>query len=317
MRIIVAGGSGFIGSHLCEYLLNQGHHVICLDNLLTGRKENLKTAEKHKQFKFIKADISQPLPTKLGKVEAIFHLASPASPNINSPISYHHLGLETMLANTQGTLNLLRLAKLHKARFVYASSSEIYGDPKVNPQPESYHGNVSTTGPRSVYDEAKRFGETLTAFYTRKYQLDTRIARIFNTYGPRICAQDQRMLTNFILQAINNQPITLYGNGKQTRSLCYISDMVEGLAKLMFTSNLKGKIFNLGNPKELSVIKYAQIVKKLTKSSSPIVQSSSLPKDDPLLRQPDITKAKKILHWQPTIELEEGVNQTITYYQNE
>lgn len=315
--IIVTGGAGFIGSHLCEYLLKQQFRVICVDNLSTSTEKNLEVAKTNPNFIFLRHDITQPLPKINSKISAIFHLASPASPNLNSPISYHALALETMLANTQGTLNLLQFAHKHQAKFIFASSSEVYGDPLVNPQPETYLGNTSTTGPRSVYDEAKRFGETLVAYFVRKHSVDGRIARIFNTYGPRILAIDGRMLTNFILQAQNNKPITVYGQGTQTRSLCYIDDLVIGLYQLLITPNLKGEIINLGATKEYPVIKYAQMVKKLLHSTSPIVVDNQLPQDDPLKRQPDISKAKKLLNWEPKINLEKGIAQTCLFYQHE
>lgn len=316
-KILVAGGAGFIGSHLCEDLLLKNYEVICVDNLLTSTEKNLQQMLSHSDFKFIKADIIKSLPTDLGRIDAIFHLASPASPNLNSPISYHQLAIETMLVNTQGTLNLLRLAHKHQAKFVFASSSEVYGDPLVNPQPESYRGNASTTGPRSVYDEAKRFGETLVAHFVRKHNLDARIARIFNTYGPRILPKDGRMLTNFILQALKNKPITVYGDGQQTRSLCYISDLITGLNKLMFTPGLKGEIINLGTIQEYPVIKYAQMVKDILNSKSQIVFNNKLPQDDPQKRQPDITKAKKLLGWEPLVKIEEGIKKTCLFYQHE
>ncbi|OGK75186.1 hypothetical protein A2459_04365 [Candidatus Roizmanbacteria bacterium RIFOXYC2_FULL_41_10] len=316
MKIVVAGGAGFIGSHLCEYLLTKSHEVICLDNLLTGNKKNLKNALKYKQFRFIKTDVTHKLPEDLGKIDAVFHLASPASPNLNSPISYHTLAMETMLVNTQGTLNLLNLAHSNKARFLFASSSEVYGDPQVNPQPESYRGNVSTTGQRSVYDEAKRFGETLTSYFVRKKNLDARIARIFNTYGPRILPQDGRMLTNFILQALSSKPITLYGKGEQTRSLCYVSDTVMGLTSLMFIDNLAGEIVNIGTTKEHMVKEYAKMVKELTHSNSQIVSTEKLPQDDPLVRRPDINKASTLLNWFPKVKLPQGITETINYYRH-
>lgn len=317
MRVVVAGGAGFIGSHLVDTLLTQNHQVICLDNLITSQRKNISNALKNSNFQFIKQDVTKPLPLNLTNIDAVFHLASPASPNFNSKISYHALSFETMMANTQGTLNLLQFSLKNKAKFLFASTSEIYGDPLVNPQPETYLGNVSTTGPRSVYDEAKRFGETLVAYFVRKYQLDARIARIFNTYGPRILKEDKRMLTNFILQALKSEPITIYGDGKQTRSLCFISDMVDGLIKLMFTNNLKGQIINLGTTQEHTVFEYAMLVKKLTQSNSKIVYSEKLPKDDPLVRRPDITRAKKLLNWVPKITLEKGIIKTISYYQND
>ena len=317
MKIIVAGGAGFIGSFLVESLLQDNHQVICLDNLISSDKKNISEALKNPHYQFINLDITKTLPSNLPHIDAVFHLASPASPNINSPISYHTLAFETMMANTQGTLNLLNFSLKNKAKFLFASTSEVYGDPLVNPQPETYYGNVSTTGPRSVYDEAKRFGETLVSYFVRKHQLDARIARIFNTYGPRILPEDKRMLTNFILQALEEKPITLYGDGTQTRSLCYIFDMVDGLIKLMFTPNLKGQIVNIGTTEEHSVLEYAQMVKELTHSNSKIIRADKLPQDDPLVRQPNITKAKKLLNWSPTTTLKQGILETIKYYKNE
>jgi nucleoside-diphosphate-sugar epimerase len=311
---LVAGGAGFIGSHLCEYLLNSGHKVICVDNFLTSQEENIEGLKSNPDFSFINHDITKPLPEGLS-ADFVFHLASPASPNHHSPISYHKLAMETMMANTQGTLLLLEFAKKNNARFLFASTSEIYGDPLENPQREEYRGNTSTTGPRSVYDESKRFGETLTAYFNRN-GLDTRTARIFNTYGPRIMPQDMRMLTVFITEALKGEPITVFGDGKQTRSLTYVSDAVEGLTKFMFTDNLGGEVVNIGSDEEYSVLEFAQLVKKLTGSSSEIKMSEPLPEDDPKERRPDIGKAKKLLNWEPKVGLEEGIRMTIDYYKN-
>lgn len=317
MRILVTGGAGFIGSHLCETLLKEpAYEVICVDNYSTSTPANIEFLKKNPRFTVIKHDVVEPLKLKTN-IDAIFHLASPASPNLHSRISYHALPMETMLVNTIGTLNLLKLAVINKARFVFASTSEVYGDPEVNPQPESYRGRVSTTGPRSVYDEAKRFGETLTAYFVRSQKLDARIARIFNTYGPRILKEDQRMLTNFIIQALSSKPITVYGDGRQTRSLCYVDDLVQGLLKLVSVPNLAGQIVNLGSPDEHAVSEYAKLVKKLTGSPSEIVYSETLPEDDPILRKPDIAKAKKLLNWQPQITLPEGLKRTINYYRRQ
>lgn len=310
--VLVAGGAGFIGSHLCRKLLSQGYKVICADNLLTANKENLKTLLQNKNFKFIKHDITKPLPKHI-KAKIVFHLASPASPNHHSPISYHALAMETMMANTTGTLELLNFSSKNKAKFLFASTSEIYGDPQVNPQTENYFGNVSTTGPRSVYDEAKRFGETLTAYFWRKKNLDARIVRIFNTYGPGMHKDDMRMSAIFVKQALYNLPITIFGNGKQTRSLCFIDDVVEGLMRLMFYSNTKGQIVNLGNPQEHTVLEYAKIIKKITKSKSKIVFTEKLPENDPKKRRPNITKAKKLLRWEPKTPLQTGLNKLINY----
>ena len=294
MNSIVTGGAGFIGSHLCEKLLKESHEVYCIDNFSTSNESNISQFKKNKHFHLIHEDVLNYKNT-LDKVDAIFHLASPASPNHHSNISYHALAEATMLVNTTGTWRLLEIARQKNASFLFASTSEIYGDPKVHPQPESYNGNVSTTGPRAVYDEAKRF------------------ARIFNTYGPRMLKEDMRMSVNFILQALAGKPITVFGDGKQTRSLCYVDDTVDGLYKLMFIPNAKGEIINIGSPEEHTVLEYAQIIKKLTQSSSEIILSESLPQDDPLKRKPDISKAKQLIAWEPKITLEEGLTKMIEY----
>ena len=312
--ILVAGGAGFIGTHLCSRLLKDGHKVLCVDNLLTGSKQNILALQKNKNFKFFKHDVTKPFSSKV-KIDAIFHMASPASPNYSSPISYHNLAMETMMANTQGTLELLKLAKKHKAKFLFASTSEIYGDPLVHPQTESYNGNTSTTGPRSIYDEAKRFGETLTAHFWRKENVDARIARIFNTYGPGLQKADMRMSVNFINQALSGRPITVFGNGKQTRSLCFISDTVDGLIRLMFYPKTKGQIVNIGSPFEHSVLEYAKLIKRLTNSKSKIIFSEALPENDPKQRRPNIEKAKKLLGWQPQVSLEKGLLELIHFQQ--
>ncbi len=314
MNILVAGGAGFIGSHLCDLLIKKNHRVFCVDNLLTGSLDNLNQLKKDSRFTFIKHDVIQPLQID-APIDAIFHLASPASPNHHSPISYHALPWETMMVNTQGTINLLQLAKAKKAKFLFASTSEVYGDPLAHPQQETYNGNVTTTGPRSVYDEAKRFGETLTAYFNRQ-GVDTRIARIFNTYGPRMAKNDMRMIIIFINQAIEGAPLTIFGDGMQTRSLCYINDMISGLHDLMFSKDTKDEIINLGATEERTVMDYAHMIIKLTKSSSAVVMSEKLPTDDPKRRKPDIEKAKRILNWYPKTTLEEGLKKTIDYYLN-
>ena len=309
---LVAGGSGFIGSNLCEELLKNGFRVICVDNLLTSSEENISSLKENQNFLFIKHDITKPLALE-EKIDAVFHLASPASPNHHSRISYHALPLETMLANTTGTFRLLELAEKNNAKFLFASSSEIYGDPLEHPQKEEYRGNTSTIGPRSVYDEAKRFGETITAYFGREEKVDVRIARIFNTYGPKMMKEDMRMIVVFITQALVGKPITIFGDGKQTRSLCFVDDLVEGLIKLMFSSQAKGGVINLGSTEEHSVLEYANMVKKLTNSTSEVVFSEALPQDDPVKRRPDIEKAKKILSWEPKITLVDGLKSTIQY----
>lgn len=316
--IVVTGGAGFIGSHLCKRLLDDGYKVICVDNLLTGNKDNIAPLLSNNNFQFIEYDVTGPLETleeKLpSQIDFIFHLASPASPNHHSKLSYHALPMETMMVNTTGTLTMLKLAEKHHARFLFSSTSETYGDPLEHPQKETYRGNVSTTGPRSVYDEAKRFGETLVAYFAREKGVDARIARIFNTYGPNMQKEDRRMIVDFINQALRGESITVFGDGKQTRSLIYVSDMVEGLMRLMMTEGLKGEIINLGSEFEFTVFEYAEMVKRLTNSSSEIVLSEDLPKDDPLRRRADITKAKALLSWEPKVTLEEGLGRLIEYF---
>jgi len=316
MKIIVTGGAGFIGSHLCERLLKDQHQVTCVDNFSTGSRSNLKNCINNKKFTIIRHNVIKPLPNNL-KTDGIFHLASPASPNRHSKLSYLAMPMETMLVNTQGTLELLKLAKQNRAKFLFASSSEVYGDPKEHPQKEDYNGNVSTTGLRSVYDESKRFAETLTAHFIRKYSLDARIARIFNTYGHRMLRADMRMIITFITQALEGKPITIFGDGKQTRSLCYIDDMVEGLICLMFYPKTKGEIVNLGSTEEYSIQEYASLVKKLTNSYSKIIFSEKLPIGDPKKRRPDISKAKKLLGWEPRVILEDGLSKTIEHYKKQ
>jgi nucleoside-diphosphate-sugar epimerase len=316
-NIFVAGGAGFIGSHLCKRLLDEGHIVYCVDTLITSSESNLKPLEENPNFKYINHDVTKPFEASqhgIEKIDAIFHLASPASPNHHSPLSYHALPMETMMVNTVGTHELLKLAEKHDAKFLFASTSEAYGDPLEHPQKEVYRGNVSTTGPRSVYDEAKRFGETLTAYYERDKNLDARIVRIFNTYGPNMQEADKRMIVNFINQALKNEPITVFGDGKQTRSLCYVSDTVDGIMRLMFHPNTKGEVVNIGSAGEHTVLEYAEIIKRLVGSSSVIVFSEDLPLDDPLKRQADISKAKNLLGWEPKVSLEDGLEKIIDFF---
>jgi len=312
--ILITGGAGFIGSHLTKKLLEKNYQVIVVDNLITGSEKNIKEFKNNKNFTFIKADVIKPLKHNLPKINYIFHLASPASPNHHSKISYHNLAFETMLVNTLGTLELLKLAKKHQAKFLFASTSEVYGNPLVHPQNEDYFGNVNPVGPRAIYDEAKRFGETLTSYFVKKENIDGRIARIFNTYGPKMRVDDKRMAVNFIIQALKNEPMTIFGDGNQTRSLCYVDDLVNGLIKLIFNENTKGEVVNLGNPEEHTVMEYAQIIKKLTQSRSKIIFEEKLPVDDPIKRRPDIKKAKKLINWQPKISLTYGLKKTINYF---
>lgn len=314
--VLVAGGAGFIGSHLCEALLNEGYSVICVDNFLTSSEKNIHHLKNNSNFKFVNHNIIEPLPSDLA-ADFVFHLASPASPNHHSEISYHALPMETMLANSQGTLKLLEFAKQCGAKFLFASTSEVYGDPLSHPQKEEYRGNVSAIGPRSVYDESKRFGETITSYFSRERGVDTKIARIFNTYGPRMSKQDMRMIINFISQALEEKPITVFGDGTQTRSLCFVTDTVEGLMKLMFGENTNSEVVNIGSNDEHSVLEFANMVKKITGSHSEIVFSEEMPKDDPIKRKPDISKAKNLLGWEPKVDLTEGLLKTIEYLRSQ
>ena len=315
--IVVAGGAGFIGSHLCEKLLKDGYRVLCVDNLLTSHKRNIEKFIGNPSFSFSEIDIISLTPDWFDneKIDFIFHLASPASPNIKSATSYMTFPIETLQVNSVGTHHLLQLAQKHTARFLFASTSEVYGDPAISPQPESYWGNVNPNGIRSVYDEAKRFGEAITMAYVRKFSLDGRIVRIFNTYGPQMQVDDGRVVSNFINQALKNEPLTIYGKGDQTRSFCYVSDLVEGLCKFMFADNLQGEVINMGNPNEKTILEFATLVKDLMGTSSEI-EHEELPRDDPKQRKPDITKAKHLLQWEPKVSLEEGLQKTIIYFKN-
>ncbi len=319
LKILIAGGAGFIGSHLCKRLLDDGNEIYCVDNLLTGSKDNITSLLDNTAFHFIEHDVTKSftaIEDQFPQLHTIFHLASPASPNHHSRLSYHALPMETMMVNTVGTQTLLELAEKHNAKFLFASTSEAYGDPVEHPQKEDYRGNVSTTGPRSVYDEAKRFGETLTAYYWRERGVNARIVRIFNTYGPHMHKEDKRMIVNFILSALQNEPITVFGDGSQTRSLCYVDDLVEGLVRLMFYDNTKGTIVNLGNEEEHTVMEYATLIKQLVSTQSEVESSEQLPKDDPLKRKPDITRARQLLQWEPKVPLEEGLLKTIAYFKS-
>ena len=315
--VLVAGGCGFIGSHLCSLLLSKGYKVICVDNCITGDEGNIAKLQKNNNFLFVNHDITKSpevLKSVVDKVNYIFHLASPASPNKKSPRSYINYPIETLLVNSIGTYFLLEFAKKHNAHLLYASSSEIYGDPEVSPQPESYFGNVNPNGVRSVYDEAKRFGEAMTMAYVRKHNLNCRIVRIFNTYGPLMKKDDGRVVSNFINQALENKDITIYGDGSQTRSFCYVDDMVKGLILGMFTDKTQGEVINLGNPDQRKISELATIIKEMTQSSSKIIFEES-PEDDPKRRRPDIQKAKNLLGWEPKVSLDEGLRKTIQYFQ--
>jgi dTDP-glucose 4,6-dehydratase len=301
---LVAGGAGFVGSHLCRRLLDQGRTVVCIDNLTTGRRANIAALACHAGFTFVEADVVQDLP-ELPRVERVFHLASPASPP-----AYQRSPVETLRVNSEGTRRLLELAARNGARFLYASTSEVYGDPIEHPQREAYRGNVSSTGPRSMYDEAKRYGEALTMAYARA-AVDTRIARVFNTYGPNMDPEDGRVVSNFIMQALQGRPLTIYGDGSQTRSFQYVDDLVEGLLLLM-DSRYQEPV-NLGNPEEYTVRELAHIVADLTGSAAGVVHRP-LPADDPRQRRPDITIARSLLGWAPRVPVRDGLARTIEYF---
>lgn len=305
--ILVTGGAGFLGSHLCELLIKKGNEVICLDNLFTGNLKNISHLEKNPNFKFIEHDIIEPIYFDDIKIDQIYNLACPAS-----PIHYQFNPVRTVKANTIGVINVLGIAKKHGARVLQASTSEIYGDPLEHPQKESYRGNVNTIGERACYDEGKRVAETLFFDYHREHGLDIRVARIFNTYGPRMYEFDGRVVSNFVVQALKGSPITIYGNGKQTRSFCYVDDLISGLYKLMNKSNFTGPV-NIGNPGEFTMIELARMVIEMTGSKSKIIHKE-LPQDDPKKRKPDISLAKKELKWEPKIKIRTGLEKTIEYF---
>jgi dTDP-glucose 4,6-dehydratase len=309
VRILVTGGAGFIGSHLCDRLLAEGHQVIVVDNLVTGSLDNIDHLAGRDDFLFLKHDVSD-FVIASGKLDAVLHLASPASPNPDSPYGYPQLPIETLKVGSLGTYNTLGLARAKGARYLLASTSEIYGDPQRHPQQEDYWGNVNPIGPRSVYDEAKRFAEALTMAYHRHHGLDTRIARIFNTYGPRMRLDDGRAVPNFICQALKGQPLTVYGDGSQTRSFCYIDDLVEGLYRLL-SSDCHDPV-NLGNPTEITINELADAVNRLTGNRAGTkMQPDRRDSSDPQRRRPDITRAKQVLDWEPSFPLESGLADTI------
>ena len=307
-RVLITGGAGFIGSHLCDLFLSKGYRVICMDNLITGKIENIKHLLKDKNFEFVKHNVSEHIDLE-GCIDYILHFASPAS-----PIDYLKYPIPTLKVGSLGTHNALGLAKAKKATLLLASTSEIYGDPLVNPQPESYWGNVNCVGPRGVYDEAKRFAEAITMAYHRVHKLDTKIVRIFNTYGERMRENDGRAIPNFIGQALANKPITVYGDGSQTRSFCYVSDLVDGIYRLLMSA--EHDPVNIGNPNEMTLVALAKTIIELTGSKSRIIYKP-LPIDDPKVRRPDIRRAKKCLRWRPNIPLKEGLAKTITYFREE
>ncbi|HMV32451.1 MAG: UDP-glucuronic acid decarboxylase family protein [Gemmatimonadales bacterium] len=305
MRVLITGAAGFLGSHLTDRFLAEGHEVIGMDNLITGARENVAHLEGNRKFQFILHDVSRFIQVD-GPLDGVLHFASPAS-----PIDYLELPIQTLKVGSLGTHNALGLAKAKGARFFLASTSEVYGDPQVHPQPESYWGHVNPVGPRGVYDEAKRFAEAMTMAYHRYHGIDTRIIRIFNTYGPRMRARDGRVVSNFVVQALRGEPLTIYGEGQQTRSFCYVSDEVDGIYRLFMSDHTDPT--NIGNPNEFTVRQLAEKVLALTGSASKI-ESRPLPVDDPKVRQPDITKARTLLGWEPKVSLEEGLRHTIAYF---
>ncbi len=308
MHIVVAGAAGFIGSHLCERLLNDGHSVLAIDNLLTGSEQNLTHLTGHPGFEFLRHDITLPLALN-GPVDVVMNLASPASPK-----DYMEHPIETLDVGSLGTRRMLDLARVKSARFLLTSTSECYGDPLEHPQVETYWGNVNPVGPRSCYDESKRFAEALTMAYHRKYGMATNIARIFNTYGPRMKLDDGRVVPAFLDQALKDEPMTIFGDGSQTRSFCYVSDLVDGLVRLMLSDERYP--VNLGNPREITILEFAQEIRRLTGASSKFVYQP-LPQDDPTRRRPDISKARRLLGWEPRISLEEGLQNTIEYFRKQ
>ena len=303
---VVTGGAGFLGSHLCDRLLAEGHGVIAIDNLLTGNVANIEHLAGHESFRFIKHDITEYIYLP-GPVDYIFHFASPAS-----PIDYLEYPIQTLKVGALGTHKCLGLARAKEAVFLLASTSEVYGDPQVHPQPESYWGHVNPIGPRGVYDEAKRFAESMTMAYRRYHGVETRIVRIFNTYGPRMRPRDGRVVPAFITQALRNEPLTVFGDGTQTRSFCYVSDLIEGILRL--SRSAEHEPVNIGNPREMTVLRFAETIRSLCDSRSEIV-FRSLPEDDPKIRQPDITRARSRLGWEPEMVLEEGLERTVQYFQ--
>jgi dTDP-glucose 4,6-dehydratase len=308
VRGVITGGAGFLGSHLCDYLVERGWDIVCVDNLVTGQDSNVQHLLSHPRFNFIQQDVNRYIDVP-GKVDYVLHFASPAS-----PVDYLKLPIQTLKVGALGTHNTLGLAKAKHAKFLLASTSECYGDPEVSPQPESYWGHVNPIGPRGVYDEAKRFGEAMTMAYHRAHDVDTRIVRIFNTYGPRMRLNDGRALPNFLHQALTGQPITVYGDGRQTRSFCFVSDLVEGIYRLMQANDHEP--VNIGNPQEITILEFAERIRALTGTNVPIA-FEPLPQDDPKRRCPDITKARHLLGWEPKVSLEEGLRITFAFFREQ
>ncbi len=314
MRILVTGAAGFLGSHLCDRLIHEGHSVIGMDNFITGNPENLAHLAGNPNFHFIRHDVANFIFVQ-GKIDAIMHFASPASPNPNSPYGYTNLPIQTMKAGALGTHNTLGIARSHNARYLLASTSEIYGDPLEHPQKESYWGHVDPIGLRSVYDEAKRFAEALTTAYHRHHGLNTSIVRIFNTYGPRMRLDDGRAVPNFMQQALQKKPLTVYGDGEQTRSFCYVDDLIEGIYRLLMSD--EHFPVNIGNPSEITIRELAETINKLLNNEAGIVYKEQLRLgDDPQRRRPDITRAKNLLNWEPKIDLETGISLTYPFFQD-
>ncbi len=312
MRILITGAAGFLGSHLCDRLLAEGHEIVGLDNFITGNPQNIAHLMGNERFAFYKHDVSNYIFVQ-GKVDAVMHFASPASPNPQSPSGYFNLPIQTMKAGALGTHNCLGVAKANNSRFLLASTSEIYGDPLVHPQREDYTGNVDPAGPRAVYDEAKRFAESITMAYHRYHGVDSRIVRIFNTYGPRMDLEDGRALPNLLKQALLGQPLTVYGDGSQTRSFCYVDDLIDGIVKLLYSD--EHLPVNIGNQHEMSLLQFAEAINRITGNKSGITfVKDARSVRDPQQRRPDITRAKTILNWEPRISLDEGIEKTIPYF---
>lgn len=303
--VLISGGAGFLGSHLCDWLIGHAFKVIAVDNLITGSLKNIAHLKANKDFKFIKQDVSRPFKVS-GKIDYVMHFASPAS-----PVDYMNHPIATMQVGSYGTHNLLEIARLKKAVFLMASTSEVYGDPLVHPQLESYWGNVNPNGPRSIYDEAKRYAEAAVFAYKRVYKMDVKVVRIFNTYGPRMQIKDGRVVPNFIDQILNNQPLTVFGDGKQTRSFCYVDDLVDGITRLLL-SKISGPV-NIGNPREFTILGFAELIRKKYNPKAKIIYHP-LPQDDPKQRKPDITLARKALGWEPKVDFEEGIGRTMDWF---